>query len=382
MHLLLICDPPVVEEGYNTGVAQVIRQIIRHLPEGHKVTVLTRQNIPAVAPGESVYDEVVEQLNAIDFDHIHIITEGRLALLTRVYCNARGLRYTSACHAQYDMFCQARHGEEPPGLKDYIRWFHASSARVLAPSQSFAQLLQSRGIKAEACPNGVDVDFFRPMPDESLRARYEAPIWLYVGRLDPEKSIHEFLSLDLPGTKLVVGDGSIRNELQEQFPQAHFVGLKLGEELVSFYSSADVKVFPSRSDTFGLVLPEALACGLPIAAYPDAIGPSEIISSPKVGCLNYDLRSACLGALELSPDDCRQHALLYAWPERVQHFLSLQVHAYSRSKPVSVGFERRYWAKYGAQLRDLENRVVDVENWLFGGKACFLKPDEEEIIAA
>jgi glycosyltransferase involved in cell wall biosynthesis len=379
MNLLQTCDPPVVEDGYNTGASQVIRQVRRQFPVlGHTTTVVTKEIFADVPPGESAYERVAAHFDSLSFDHVHIATEGRLGFLARWYCIARGLRYTSAWYAQYPEFMQIRHGTDPTGPYEFLKWYHQPAAKVIVPTQSMAQRIQSHGVKnVVTWPFGVDIDLFRPPPNKRFLDQYPRPIWLYVGRLDPEKSIEQFLELELEGTKLVVGDGSIREQLQRQFPNAVFVGLKLGEELVQYYGAADVFVFPSKTDTFGLVLVEALACGVPVAAY-RAIGPLDIVTSTRVGCLNDDLHVACLGALNLLADDCAQFAQQYSWVQRARDFIALQVPCGNR---VSCVLRHRFEAVYGPRLRELEQMVVDTEDMLFGAKAHNLTPDRSQATA-
>jgi glycosyltransferase involved in cell wall biosynthesis len=170
---------------------------------------------------------------------------------------------------------------------------------------------------------GVDANMFRPRSHFNSARDYARPVFLTVGRLAPEKNIEAFLSIDLPGTKVVAGDGPIRTELERRFPDAVFLGSREGENLAVIYSNADVFVFPSRTDTFGLVILEALASGVPIAAYPVA-GPRDVIAnaSVPVGALDTDLRTACLTALTLSRDECRAFALGMTWEESARAFLS------------------------------------------------------------
>jgi glycosyltransferase involved in cell wall biosynthesis len=165
----------------------------------------------------------------------------------------------------------------------------------------------------------VDVDMFRPIPDATLP--YPKPIWLYVGRVAVEKNLDAFLSLDLPGTKVVVGDGPVRASLQRQYPDAKFLGPKIGEDLVRHYAASDVFVFPSKTDTFGLVLLEALACGVPVAAYP-VQGPNDVIGDASAGALDNDLRAACLKALQIPKETARAFAVTRSWRACTEQFLA------------------------------------------------------------
>jgi glycosyltransferase involved in cell wall biosynthesis len=375
MKLLFVCDPPVNENGYNTGASAVIKSLKDEFPSlGHASAVITNSVFKDIPAGQSAYQHVCALLDGMDFDHIHIATEGRLGLLVRRYCAARGLRFTTEYHAQYPEFLQVRHGMAPEGPYAFLRWFHNRADRVITPTPSMERRIREHGMKnTVACLHGVNTDLFKPRPKDFL-ASLPRPILLYVGRLDPEKSVDEFLSLDLPGTKLVVGDGSIRAELEAQFPDAVFVGLKLGEELAQHYAAADVFVFPSRTDTFGLVNLEAISCGLPVAAYP-VTGPLDIVTDSRVGCLDEDLRKACLTALELDGDDCRQFALQHSWHEATKRFLALQVPCGRDKLPKNAEARRlRFERVYGRRLDELEAMIVDIESLLFGAKAHNLKP--------
>jgi glycosyltransferase involved in cell wall biosynthesis len=179
--------------------------------------------------------------------------------------------------------------------------------------------LAARGFRNLAMwSRGVDTELFRPRPKAFLDL--PRPVWLYFGRVAVEKGIEDFLRLDLPGSKLVVGDGPATAELQRAFPQATFTGFRHGEELAAHVAAADVFVFPSRTDTFGLVLLEAMACGVPVAAYP-VTGPIDVVRSGVTGVLSEDLRTAALAALELDPAACREHALRYTWEAATRQFL-------------------------------------------------------------
>ena len=168
-------------------------------------------------------------------------------------------------------------------------------------------------------PRGVDVDAFRPIPNAELP--FPRPIWLYVGRVAVEKNVEAFLALDLPGTKVVVGDGPARASLEARYPAVQFVGPKSGEDLVRHYSASDVFVFPSRTDTFGLVMLEALACGVPVAAFP-VQGPRDVLGDAPVAALDEDLQKACLRALDVPRDAARRFALAHSWRTCTEQFLA------------------------------------------------------------
>jgi glycosyltransferase involved in cell wall biosynthesis len=203
-----------------------------------------------------------------------------------------------------------------------MRRFHAPSSGVLVATDSIRQDLAERGFgNLRRWSRGVDAGLFHPLPDgERDFLGLKRPIFATVGRLAVEKNLAAFLDLDLPGSKLVVGDGPLLGQLRRRYPSAHFVGKQVGEALTRHYSAADVFVFPSRTDTFGLVLLEALACGLPVAAYP-VPGPIDVIAESGCGRLDEDLRRAALGALDIAREACRSYALNFTWTACAMQFL-------------------------------------------------------------
>ncbi len=257
-------------------------------------------------------------------DAIHIATEGPLGLIGRRYCIKRSLPFTTSYHTQFPEYVYARCRLPVSVSYRFMRRFHGAAATVMVATPSMQKSLETRGFTSIArWSRGVDTDVFRPAADPKDRdfLNLPRPIHLYVGRVAVEKNIRQFLSLDLPGSKLVVGDGPQLAALKEEFPQAVFVGAKTGEDLVRHYQSADVFVFPSRTDTFGLVLLEAMACGVPVAAYP-VPGPIDVVGDEKVGALSEDLAAAVQKAVALSGQACRDFALSYSWEKAVDQFLN------------------------------------------------------------
>ena len=237
-------------------------------------------------------------------DAIHIATEGSLGLTARRICLKHGIAFTTAFHTRFAEYVHARFRLVPERvIWRWLRWFHRPAHAVMVATNTLKRDLAAHGFKnLRLWSRGVDIEKFRPIADAHLP--YEGPIWITVGRVAVEKNIEAFLSLDLPGTKLVVGDGPAKAALAAKYPQAKFLGSLNGEALTRAYAGSDVFVFPSRTDTFGLVTLEALACGLPVAAYPvegprDVVGP-EVAGGRDVAVLDEDLRKACLGALELA----------------------------------------------------------------------------------
>ncbi len=252
-------------------------------------------------------------------DHVHIATEGPIGLAARRYCTRKGALYTTSYHTQFPEYLAAR-APVPRGLSyAALRWFHNGGAGTMVSTDSLAGELERRGFRnIMRWSRGVDHRLFHPRPTSVLDL--PRPIFLYVGRLAVEKNLQAFLSLDLPGSKVVAGDGPARNDLEARFPQTTFLGVQTGEALARIYASADVFVFPSRTDTFGIVLLEALASGLPVAAYPVA-GPNDVIGDSDVGVLDEDLGAACRRALCVPRDKPRAFALRYTWAESARQFL-------------------------------------------------------------
>ncbi|TKT79377.1 glycosyltransferase family 1 protein [Aquamicrobium sp. LC103] len=252
-------------------------------------------------------------------DHVHIVTEGPLGLLARRICVAGGIGFTTSYHTRFPEYLSARVPVPENWSYRWLRRFHNAGEATMVATPSLLRELSERGFtKLRQWNRGVDTQRFH------LSRRVELdlpkPIFLSVGRLAPEKNLPAFLGLDLPGTKLVVGDGPERERLQAAFPDAVFVGAKFGEELAAYYASADVFVFPSRTDTFGLVILEALASGLPVAGYP-VTGPADILADGVGGVVSEDLREACLAALAADRHTAREKALRHGWDACASLFL-------------------------------------------------------------
>ncbi|MEM8738748.1 MAG: glycosyltransferase family 1 protein [Planctomycetota bacterium] len=262
------------------------------------------------------YGKTYATLDAFRPDAIHIATEGPIGRAGRRYCLKRKLPFTTSYHTQFPHYLRAYFGVPKWATYKFIRWFHGKAEATLAPTKTVVDELHRHGLpKAKTWSRGVKTDVFRPLGEIGGDAAFvdrPRPIFLYAGRVAVEKNIEAFLKLDLPGTKAVVGDGPVREKLQKQFPGVHWAGYQFGEDLARHYASSDVFVFPSLTDTFGVVMLEANAAGLPVAAYP-VTGPIDVVQQGVTGCLHEDLRQACLDAVKLNPDDCRQYALQNSW---------------------------------------------------------------------
>jgi glycosyltransferase involved in cell wall biosynthesis len=269
---------------------------------------------------------------------IHIATEGPLGQAARRYCVRHGLPFTTAYHTRFPQYLNAMFGVPETWVYGFLRRFHGAAARVLSPTPEVDRELARIGLTRIArWTRGVDLDAFQAAPAESPRiAGCARPRFLYVGRVSVEKNVEAFLNLDLPGTRIVAGVGPALERLRRRFPDVRFVGILDRDELAAVYSSVDVFVFPSRTDTFGLVLLEALACGSPVAAYP-VQGPIDVLGGADVACLSEDLRAAALHALRIPRERCRRFAARHSWRAATEQFLALQAPVACRERAVAHG---------------------------------------------
>lgn len=260
------------------------------------------------------------RLEELKPDAVHIATEGSLGLAARRWCVKHGFPYTTSFHTQFPEYVWLRTRIPLKWSYAAMRWFHGRAAAVMVATPTLHQRLSEHGFKNLAYwSRGVNTELFKPRDKDLLKER--RPIFLYMGRVAIEKNIEAFLKLDLPGTKMVVGGGPDLEMLKARYPEAVFTGYLENGELAKHIAAADVFVFPSRTDTFGLVLIEALASGVPVAAFP-VQGPIDIIENGVTGFLDEDLARAAQAALALSPEVCRQTALKYTWEACTQQFLS------------------------------------------------------------
>ncbi len=274
---------------------------------------------------------VARRIREIAPDAVHIATEGPIGFAARAACLAEGRSFTTSYHTRFPEYLAARAPVPERWSYAALRRFHNAGSACMVSTASLARELEGRGF-THVVPwtRGVDTDLFRPRDDASLDL--PGPVFLFVGRLAVEKNIAAFLALDLPGTKVIVGDGPARAELERIDPRARFLGALTGEALARVYAAADVFVFPSLTDTFGIVLLEALASGLPVAAYP-VTGPLDVIGDTGCGVLDHDLRRACLEALRISRERCRAQALRCSWAESGRQFFDNIRAAHERTRP-------------------------------------------------
>ncbi len=315
----------IVTDAWRPQVNGVVRTLATVADElrtlGHAVEVigpdrfrtLPMPSYPEIALAVLPYRRLVHAIEAFGPDRLHIATEGPLGMAARRWALRQGVRFTTSLHTRFPEYIRAR-TRLPTGLGyAWMRRFHDAAAATLVATPSLREELVARGFRTiRAWSRGVDLDLFRPEP----RAAWDLPrpVFIYVGRVAVEKNISAFLALDLPGSKVVVGGGPQLAELQRDFPRVQFTGPRFGADLAAAYAGADVFVFPSLTDTFGLVILEALACGTPVAAFP-VTGPKDVLADADgvIGAVDADLRQAALDALSADRDACRRHAERFSW---------------------------------------------------------------------
>ena len=277
----------------------------------------TYPEIRLAIPG---YHYVIERMACIHPDAVHIATEGPIGWMTRAWCLKRGVSFTTSFHTRFPEYLSSRFHIPASWTYAVQRQFHNAGAGIMVASRSLAADLETRGFqRILPWTRGVDTDHFRPRDVRLFGS--DQPVFLYVGRVAVEKNIEAFLKLDLPGRKVVVGTGPMVSELSRRYPDVVFTGKKVGEELAQCYASADVFVFPSLTDTFGIVLLEAMASGLPVAAYP-VTGPIDNVINGATGILDQDLRAACLQAMRLDRSEVRARATELSWDSAARLFIS------------------------------------------------------------
>jgi glycosyltransferase involved in cell wall biosynthesis len=277
---------------------------------------------PEIRVGLPRPGRVDERVRRFRPDHVHISTEGPIGWLVRRYCRLRGWNFSTSYHTKFPEYLRQLVGVPEGAAYRVLRRFHNRSAALMVATPSLEADLQARGFTApiRRWSRGVDLTLFRPR--DAKPGDYARPVLLYVGRVSAEKGIEDFLRLDVPGTKLVVGDGPARAELERRYPMAKFLGYRRGQELADCYAAADLFVFPSKTDTFGIVLIEALASGVPVAGYP-VTGPIDIITRPELGALHADLGQAVAAALRSGePRACAEEGRRYTWENCTRQFLA------------------------------------------------------------
>lgn len=327
MRILLVTDAWLPQVN---GVVRTLSTLVEHAEAlGHQVLVVHPGGFrtvpcptyPSIRLSAFPGPGLAAMLDCFDPDAVHVATEGPLGAAARQLCLRRGIPFTTAFCTRFPEYLYSR--LRLPTRLGYlgVRWFHRAAERTMVATRSLREELAGHGIARTALvPRGVDTRLFRPRGKAALD-HLPRPVFLTVGRVAVEKNLEAFLDLELPGSKVVVGDGPARAALERKYPDARFLGARHGEELAGLYSAADCFVFPSRTDTFGLVMLESLACGVPVAAFP-VPGPLDVLGDAAAGVLDEDLRAAALRALEIPAAACVEHARGFRWEQVTRAFLA------------------------------------------------------------
>jgi glycosyltransferase involved in cell wall biosynthesis len=310
------------------GVVRTLTSLARSAAAlGAEINFLTPDGFPSLGvptyPGLRVAlpnrREIARRIAAVSPDAIHIATEGPIGWAVRAYCRRRKLAFTTSYTTRFPEYIAVRTIIPADLSYAVLRHFHGAGAMTMIATPSLRQELSARGFrKLGTWTRGVDTNLFKP--DVAAELDLPRPIFMTVGRVAVEKNLEAFLALNLPGSKVVIGDGPQRAALEHKYPKARFLGEKTGQDLTAHIAAADVFVFPSLTDTFGVVQLEALACGTPVAAFP-VTGPLDVIADHPVGVLDSDLRSACIRALSISRETCRNFALERSWESSARQFI-------------------------------------------------------------
>ena len=349
MKILIVTD---AWKPQMNGVVRTLEKTVENLRlSGHMVEVIAPSDgywtmplptYPDIRLAPFAKKDIERRIVKFAPEAVHIATEGPLGQAARALCLRWAMPFTTSYHTKFPEYIKARFPFVPLKLPyKFVRNFHNSGGRTMVTTPSMVKFLQERGFtKLAAWARGVDTVLFHPdkrTETADIYAGLPKPIWINVGRIAVEKNIKAFLDLDLPGSKVIIGDGPQRKELERQYPDVTFTGAKFGEDLAAHFANADIFVFPSKTDTFGLVIIEAMATGTPVAAYPVS-GPVDIIPGSGAGIVDEDLKTACLKALELSRQDARGHAEKYSWDAVSDVFFNYLTPEY---EPIS----RRRWRR-------------------------------------
>ena len=366
MKILLVTDAwhPQIN-----GVVRTLDQTVIHLRQrGHEVEVIAPSDgyftlplptYPDIRLAPFAYNDVKRRMTAFGPEAIHIATEGPLGQMAKILCHKWAIPFTTSYHTKFPEYIKARMPLVPLAWPyRFVRGFHNAGGRTMVTTPSMVEFLEARGFTRLApWARGVDTILFNPdkksAPDD-VYAGLERPIWINVGRVAVEKNLKVFLDIDLPGTKVIVGAGPKLADLKRSYPKVVFTGPKYETELARYFADADVFVFPSKTDTFGLVIIEAMASGLPVAAYPVS-GPVDIIPGSKAGVIDDDLKTACLQALDLNPIDAVKHAETYSWEAVTDAFFDLLTPQY---------LPGRRWRRVRRARRLAANPYHVVKKWL------------------
>ncbi|WP_373696367.1 glycosyltransferase family 4 protein [Hyphobacterium marinum] len=345
----------LVTDAWEPQVNGVVRTLSRTVEEcramGHDVEVIhpglgyktwPLPTYPEIQLAMGAKKDIEERFKAFEPEAIHISTEGTLGLAARKVCLDWKLPFSTSYHTKFPEYVNARFPFIPLAAGyAFMRWFHNAGGRLMVATPSMRDDLAKRGFKnITAWARGVDTELFHPSRrsiDGGLFKDLPGPVFLYVGRVAVEKNIEAFLELDLPGSKVVVGPGPQLEELKKKYPDVHFLGSKSGEDLARHFADADVFVFPSLTDTFGLVILEAMACGTPVAGFL-APGPKDLIPGTGAGWASDDLKEACLKSLEMDRERCREYAEGFSWRSCAEEFVR-------NLKPQPKPERRRIWRR-------------------------------------
>lgn len=355
MKILLVTD---AWEPQMNGVVRTLSKTVESLRAmGHVVEVIAPSDgywtmplptYPDIRLAPFAKPDVERRIVRFAPEAIHIATEGPLGQAARAICMKWGVAFTTSYHTKFPEYIKARFPFIPLAWPyKFVRDFHNSGGRVMVTTPSMVEFLDAKGFKNLApWARGVDLATFNPTrknSPEDVYAGLERPIFINVGRIAVEKNIETFLALDLPGSKVVVGHGPQEEQLKKKYPDAHFMGSKFGEELARYFADADVFVFPSKTDTFGLVIIEAMATGTPVAAYP-VTGPIDIVPGSGGGVLDEDLKTACLGALDCDRSAAARHAENYSWDAVTKKFFEYLTPEYEP-------FARKRWRRIRRMIK-------------------------------
>jgi len=341
----------VVTDAWHPQVNGVVRSLENTISEmekmGHEIMLVTPdrfRNVPLPSYPEirialTRYSTVARAFDVFQPSFVHIATEGPLGFYARRWCLSRKMPFSTSYHTRFPEYVSARLPVPESLLYGLVRWFHNAGNVCMVATQSLEQELSARGFRnLMRWTRGIDQSLYAPRPLEDRPFGLPRPLFMQVGRVAVEKNIPAFLDLDLPGSKIVIGDGPDREKLQRAHPDVLFTGAKFGTELAEAYAQADVFVFPSKTDTFGNVILEALASGVPVAAYP-VTGPADILGGhEEAGALDEDLRSACLRALGASRAGARKLAESFTWEAATKQFLNnvMQANGIGAGEPMLV----------------------------------------------
>jgi glycosyltransferase involved in cell wall biosynthesis len=310
------------------GVVRTMEKMAEELKKmGQEIFFITPQDYrtipcptyPEIRLSINAYPKVYRKIREINPNVVHIATEGPLGFFARGYCIDHKIHFTTSYHTKFPEYIKQRFKIPLKITYAYLRFFHKRAAKILVTTPTMVKELSSRGFKnLVVWARGVDHSVFSNTPKKKLS--YKSPIFIYVGRVAIEKNIKTFLNLKLEGSKIVIGDGPQLNELKKKYTEINFLGAMNEKEIAAYLAASDVFVFPSKTDTFGIVIIEALAAGVPVAAYP-VPGPIDILQGTSVDCLDEDLSISIKKALKINREDCKKVSEKYTWENCAKIFL-------------------------------------------------------------